>query len=84
MPKFTFIGEHTDLYGNPDCSKVTHELHVERLGELLEHFDLFIKGCGYSPSGVLDYIPNEEYYGSTGFDPELDKSKYYFDTERNR
>jgi len=97
MPKFTFIGEHTDLYGNPDGTKVTYEFEVDGLENVLEHADLFIRGCGYNPSGTLDYIPDEEYYGEPEwtteefFTPqedltELDKvhSKHYFDTERNK
>jgi hypothetical protein len=63
MPKFTFIGEHTDLYGNPDGTKVTYEFEVDGLENVLEHADLFIRGCGYNPSGTLDYVPDEEYYG---------------------
>ena len=98
MPKFTFIGEHTDLYGNPDGTKVTYEFTVDSINDVLEHTDLFIRGCGYNPSGTLDYIPDEEYYG-TGpewhteeFDTPQDDtaewtkvhSTYYFDTERNK
>jgi hypothetical protein len=63
MPKFTFIGEHTDLYGNPDGTKVTYEFHVDSINDVLEHTDLFIRGCGYNPSGTLDYISDEDYYG---------------------
>ena len=63
MPKFTFIGEHTDLWGNPDGTKVTYEFHVENINDILEHTDLFIRGCGYNPTGTLDYVPDEEYYG---------------------
>ena len=63
MPKFTFIGEHTDLWGNPDGTKVTYEFHVENLNDVLEHTDLFIRGCGYNPTGTLDYVSDEEYYG---------------------
>ncbi len=71
MPKFTFIGEHTDLYGKPDGTKVTYEFHVDSINDVLEHTDLFIRGCGYVPSGTLDYIPDEEYYGtSTEGEPE--------------
>lgn len=63
MPKFTLIGEHTDLYGNPDGTKVAYEFHVDSINDVLEHVDLFIRGCGYNPTGTLDYIPDEEYYG---------------------
>jgi hypothetical protein len=65
MPKFTFIGEHTDLYGKPDGTKVTYEFHVDSINDVLEHTDLFIRGCGYVPSGTLDYIPDEDYMVTT-------------------
>jgi len=97
MPKFTFIGEHTDLYGNPDGTKVTYEFEVDGLENVLEHADLFIRGCGYNPAGTLDYVPDEEYYGEPEWTTEefvtpqedlteWDKvhSKHYFDSERNK
>jgi len=69
MPKFTLIGEHTDLYGNPNGTKVNYEFHCDFLPEVLEHVDMFLKGCGFNPTGTLDYIPDEEYYG---WEPEED------------
>jgi hypothetical protein len=64
MPKFTLIAEHTDLYGKPDGTKVNYEFYVDSLDNVLEHVDLFIRGCGYNPSGTLDYVADEEYYGT--------------------
>lgn len=59
MPKFTLIGEHTDLQGNPDGSKMTYEFHCDYLPEVLEHFQLFIRGCGFVPDGTLDFVPDD-------------------------
>jgi hypothetical protein len=98
MPKFTFIGEHTDIYGNPDGTKVTYEFNVDTLDNVLEHADLFIRGCGYYPQGVLDYIVdepsvqewyNEEFQTPTDnkYNPDkkqADHSVYFYDTERNK
>jgi hypothetical protein len=98
MTKYTLIAEHTDLYGKPNGHKVTHEFTVDDIHSVLENFDLFIRGVGFMPSGVLDYIPDVDYYGlspdfidghegmgSTLEDyPEVEHSKYYFDTERNK
>jgi hypothetical protein len=94
MPKFTFIGEHTDIYGKPDGTKVTYEFNVDTLDNVLEHADLFIRGCGYYPQGVLDYIVDEpsdqEWYNEefqTPNEPEqptMGHSSFFYDTERNK
>jgi hypothetical protein len=94
MSKFTLIAEHTDLYGKPNGHKVTHEFNVDDLHSVLENIDLFIRGVGYMPSGVLDYVPDDTYYGiGDGHDgmgstledyPEIKHSEHYFDTERNK
>jgi len=71
MPKFTLIAEHTDIYGKPNGTKVNYEFHCDFLPEVIEHVDLFLKGCGFCPTGTLDYIPDEEYYGeSSEWEPE--------------
>lgn len=67
MPKFTLIGEHTDLKQNPDGTKVQYEFNCDYLQEILEHFELFLRGCGFNPTGKLDFVPEQEYYG---LDPE--------------
>lgn len=100
MPKFTFIGEHTNIYGKPDGTKVTYEFQVDTLNDILEHADLFIRGCGYMPPpGTLDYVVEE--YGDHGGGSTLEDypemqgyahiknedvthSNFYFDTERNK
>ena len=69
MPKFTLIGEHTDFTGKPDGTKVTYEFYVDTISDVLEHVNFFIRGCGYNPDGILDYVPDEEYYG---WEPEED------------
>lgn len=87
MPKFTLIGEHTDLYGKPDGTKVTYEFHVDTLDSVLEHVDLFIKGCGFMPPpGVLDYINDEphEWHTEEFVTPVEQHSGFYYDKDRNK
>lgn len=93
MPKFTLIGEHTNLYGEPDGTKLTYEFTVDSLNDILEHFDLFVRGCGYMPPpGTLDYVVDEygDFGGGSTMDdyPELKDTvvhhESYFDTERNK
>ena len=87
MPKFTLIGEHTDIYGKPDGTKVTYEFHVDTLDSVLEHVDLFIKGCGFMPpAGVLDYVNDEPHEWHTEeFETPVEKhSGFYYDKDRNK
>jgi hypothetical protein len=79
MPKFTLIAEHTDLYGKPDGTKVNYEFYVDSLDDVLEHVDLFLRGCGYNPTGQLDYVTDEfpewttEEWDTPQEDAELDE-----------
>ena len=94
MPKFTLIAEHTDIYGKPTSHKVTHEFNVDTLNDVLENTDLFLRGCGFVPTGTLDYVVDEyaDFGGGSTLDdyPELKAelaakhSPHYFDTERNK
>ena len=78
MPKFTLIAEHTDLRGNPDGTKIQYEFYVDGLSDVLEHVDLFIKGCGYVPTGTLDYVDD---FAETNMDFGLDQDFDDFYTE---
>ena len=66
-------------------SETTVEFTVDNINDVLEQFELFLKGCGFQFNGKLDIVPDEEYYGleeSEGQD--LEHSIQYFDTERNK
>ena len=76
MPKFTFIAEYET------GERITFETHKEIINDVLEDFNLFLRGCGYAQSGTLDYIPDDEYYGHEDYS-EL-HSEYYYDTDRNK
>ena len=84
MPKFTLIAEHNDMFGR-QLNKTTHEFDVDYIGDVLENVDLFLRGAGFHPEGTLDYQPEIE---ETSDDIEewekVGKSKFYFDTERNK
>lgn len=93
MPKFTFICEHQDFYGKPNGHKVTTEFTVDSLDNVLENFDLFLRGAGFMPPpGMLDYVVDEYGDHGGGSYPEMyestevlsTKSEHYFDTERNK
>ena len=46
----------------------TVEFEADSLSDILEHFELFLKGAGYMMEGKIDIIPDEEYYGESGDD----------------
>jgi hypothetical protein len=39
------------------------EFECDQLEDVLMYFKQFLQGAGYTIDGVLDIIPNEEYYG---------------------
>lgn len=41
----------------------TIEFDTDNLPEVLRHFEMFLRGSGFHPSGTLDFVPDEEYYG---------------------
>ena len=99
MPKFTLIGEHANIYGKPDGTKITYEFQVDSLNDIIEHFDLFVRGCGYMPPpGTLDYVVDEysDFGGGSTLEdypdlnvqefeiPTTEHSSHYFDLDRNK
>jgi hypothetical protein len=72
-------------------AETTIEFSTDTLPDVVEHFEMFIRGCGFHPSGTLDFIPDEEYYGdghegmgSTLDDyPELKEEHEWTQTLRN-
>ena len=72
MPKFTFIAEHES------GQKVTYESQNDFIDQVLEDFNLFLRGVGYYPQGDrLEYV-------SDNYEEDSNHSDYYFDTERNK
>lgn len=70
MPKFTLIVEHDDQYGNP-ASKTTHEFICETIPEVLENVDLFLRGAGFYPEGILDYYSDEDVWASAHYEHDI-------------
>ena len=47
------------------CAETTVEFSADYLPNILEHFEMFLRGSGFHFSGTLDFVPDEEYYGET-------------------
>ena len=70
MPKFTLVCDHScDL----DTHVVTHQFNAETYWEVLEQFEMFLKGAGYNFDGHLDIVQDEVVH-----------SDHYYDINRNR
>ena len=41
-------------------SETTIEFNADYLPDILEHFEMFIRGSGFHPSGVLDFVDVDE------------------------
>jgi hypothetical protein len=59
MPKFTLIAEHEGV-----DHKCTHEFSAEFLPDVLDNIELFLRGVGFCPTGVLEFV-DEDYMVTT-------------------
>lgn len=83
MPKFTLTAEWDDEV------KVTHELNLETLDDVVMQLDQFLRGCGYFYNGELGILYDKEDATvedtfTTHINEMLDHNDYYYDTDRNR
>jgi hypothetical protein len=59
MPKFTFISEHNT------GEKITFEFNKEYLPDILQEFEMFLRGAGFQFNGNLEFV--EDAYEGQGF-----------------
>lgn len=70
MPKFTFKCENLNCYTDEvECTN-TSEFTCETLDQVVENFELFLRGSGYYFDGHLDFIKSDLNVG----EPETDSS----------
>jgi hypothetical protein len=64
------------------CAETTVEFNADSLQDILEHFEMFLRGSGFNPSGTLDFVSNEEYYGEIpDFDPPTDQQHCFTEVD---
>jgi hypothetical protein len=64
MSKFTFICDHDNIHGEVN-STVTFMTNKEYLPEILEDFELFLRGAGFVFDGMIDIV-EPDYSVKTG------------------
>jgi len=45
------------------CAETTVEFSADALSDVVNQFEMFIRGCGFYPPGNLEFVDEEEYYG---------------------
>jgi hypothetical protein len=64
MPKFTFICEDDPMpFSEGVVTKRTIEFEAVQIGDVVAEFELFLRGAGFNPNGVLDFVDESYYYG---------------------
>jgi hypothetical protein len=73
MPKFTFKCEHERLQTDEVEIANTLEFRGETLEEVLENFELFLKGSGYIFDGQLDFVKEDDFEMRDDYSEEFEK-----------
>jgi hypothetical protein len=60
MPKMTFIAQHKDLLTNTEKYNITVDSYADSLYEIIENFELFLRGSGFYLDGRLEIVPFDE------------------------
>ena len=79
MSKFTFVYEHRNIFNDGLDNKLTMESNVDSLSEVIEQFEMFLKGAGYVFDGRLDFIQEDDYPAFD--DEEYDNMESYEDSQ---
>jgi hypothetical protein len=49
-------------------AETTIEFSTDTLPDVLEHFEMFIRGCGFYPTGTLEFVDYEDPYTTPKFE----------------
>ena len=77
MSKFTFICEEEAMpFADAVSSKRTVEFKAETISDIVNEFEMFLKGCGFNFEGRLDLVQEEQplgkIYPKDGHEDDLD------------
>lgn len=57
--KHTWTHEDKEFMGDQVLSRVTLETEAEVLGEVLEAFEMYLRGCGYVFEGSITIVEDD-------------------------
>ena len=53
----------------------TIEFSADYISDVLEHFEMFIRGSGFHPTGTLEFVDYEDPYTTPKFEPAEDEDE---------
>jgi hypothetical protein len=60
MPKFTFICEDDPMpFSEGVVTKRTVEFDAVMINDVVSEFELFLRGAGFNPPGILDFVQDD-------------------------
>ena len=57
-------------------AETTVEFSADSLPDILEHFEMFLRGSGFHPPGTLDFVGEDEYFGDC---PQFEPAEENYD-----
>ena len=79
MSRFTFICEDEPMpFSDGIVSKKTVEFNGESLDGIVNEFEMFLKGCGFSFNGQLDFVDDHSNSFDYGEEPPEWRTKFDF------
>ena len=75
MPKFTFKCEHQDCYTDEVEITNTSEFKGETSEDVIEKFEMFLRGSGYVFNGQLDFTNEDDFELKDDYSEEIEKAE---------
>ena len=76
MSYFKFINENFPL-DEEDITTTTKEFNSEYLYDVIENFEMFLRGCGFHFNGHLDFVQEDEEFEDMSAAERNDKNVRY-------
>ena len=75
MPKFIFKCEHRDYHTDELEMTNSSEFTSETLEEVIENFEMFLRGSGYVFNGQLDFTNEDDFELKDDYSEEIEKAE---------
>ena len=81
MSKFTFVCQEESMpFVHSIQSKRTVEFNAETLDDILNEFEMFLRGAGFHFEGHLDFVNEDDFIQFENEEDDLEESKQRWNT----